>query len=134
MKKPQKRRRGSNNNPEGKGGFGDHPEHINKDGRDKKGHTLTDILESYREKKVDVTNVRTGEYAKLERQHKTAQQIWDLAMRGNMAAIHFIWDRIEGKVTEPIEHSGVVRIEFDKTIDDAVRSDPNDTELDDETG
>ena len=98
----------------------------NPKGRPKKEHSLTDILAKYAPKKVSVRNVQTGQSFEVERREKLAQGLWDLALRGDLAAIKYVFDRIDGKPTEPVEHGGKTVIEFDKVIDDAVRSDPSD--------
>lgn len=39
-------------------------------------------------------------------------RVLDLALsRGDMDAIEFIWDRLEGKVTQSVEHSGNMTLE-----------------------
>lgn len=45
-----------------------------------------------------------ADWAKLE------QKLWSLAMKGNMAALHEIYDRVEGRIPQPTSVDGQVEI------------------------
>ncbi len=68
--------------------FKDTPEHINRNGRPKKGHTLTDLLEKHLDKEEFIKEVI-----------KLAQEKNDITL------IKYIYDRIDGKITEKHEVS-----------------------------
>jgi hypothetical protein len=74
-------------NATGRGGFGDHPEHINR-GEER---TLTSVLRE-----------RAGP--------ETAQEIADkliaLAKAGNMAAMKYVYDRLDGMPRQSVQVSG----------------------------
>jgi hypothetical protein len=67
-------------------GFKDHPENINRNGRPKKGETLTDALREIVDKDA------------------VAQKLVEMAMeRGDLAALKYIYDRIDGRPVETIQ-------------------------------
>ena len=66
-------------------GFKDFPENINKEGRPPKGQALTDILSG----KVDKDEIADMLIAKVR--------------EGDLAAIKYVYDRIDGKPKESLE-------------------------------
>jgi hypothetical protein len=70
----------------------------NANGRPRKGHTLTDLIEARLDKEAFV------------------QRVIGLAMEGNMAAIKEIFERIDGKVTQslagPTDVPGKIVVQF----------------------
>lgn len=88
------------NNPEGKGGFQDHPELINKSGRPPKGSAWSEVLEEIGET-VDPKSNKT--YKEL-----VGLRIWQLCMSGNVSAIRELFNRMEGLPRIKLEHSGKV--------------------------
>lgn len=98
-------------NPTGKGGFGDHPELINRGGRPK--DTFTPILQ---EKYADEAAVR----ALVEKLH-------EMALAGNMQAMAYVMDRFLGKPRQAMEVSGDVNTAVGLTIVRAGDSAENDT-------
>lgn len=81
--------------------FRERPDLINRKGRPKKGQTLTDILEKHGSKK-DVKN--GDEY--IARKEGLAQKLWALALGGDVAAIRYIYDRVDGRPIDKKELSG----------------------------
>lgn len=79
-------------NKTGKGGFKDNPQNINRKGRSKKGKTLTDILARHGRKR----DVKDGE-KNISRKEALAKKLWAMALSGDITAIRYIYDRIDGK-------------------------------------
>ena len=74
---------------------------INRQGRPKKGKTLTDILEKWGKKTVPLPDG-----TKRSRKEILAQQLWTLAIKGDATLIKYIYDRIDGRPPETVRHSG----------------------------
>lgn len=74
-------------NPEGKGGFGDNPQHINAGGRPK-GDSITDVLRNTIDKQALV------------------DKLIEIAMdKGDMVAIKYAIDRMDGKPVETLNQT-----------------------------
>lgn len=86
-----------------KAGFDTHPENINRSGRPKKGKTLTDILEKHGGKKDVKVIGPDGEEILLSRREALAKELWELALTGDVAAIKYIYDRIDGKPIDTVK-------------------------------
>ena len=104
---------------------------INRNGRPKKGKTLTDILEKHlRRRRFDDDEKRRSAKELL------AKQVIDLALAGDLTAIKYIFDRIDGKPTETVDtkHSGNIRVGIDRIIYDSVHGndDTDEADVDDE--
>jgi hypothetical protein len=79
---------------------------INRRGRPKKGQTLTDILDWALDQKRRIKNEETGEEKSLLLRQMLAQQLIHKAVdEGDVPAIRYIYDRIDGKPKETIEMS-----------------------------
>ncbi|MDR1250610.1 MAG: DUF5681 domain-containing protein [Treponema sp.] len=79
---------------------------INRRGRPKKGQTLTDILDWALDQKRKIKNEETGEEKSLLPRQMLAQQLIHKAVdEGDVPAIKYIYDRIDGKPKETIEMS-----------------------------
>lgn len=89
----------------------------NPKGRAKKDKTLTDILKKHGNKR-DVEIEIDGEEKKMSRKEALARIVWDLALKDrNIAAIKYIYDRIDGLPTQPVDMSGKMDIRtFDVPI------------------
>lgn len=91
-------------NETGKGGFKDNPQNINRDGRKKKGKTLTDILVRHGRKR----DVKDGA-KNISRKEALAKKLWAMALSGDITAIRYIYDRIDGRPDQyhqvDMEHS-----------------------------
>jgi hypothetical protein len=85
-------------NKPGKGGFGDHPENINREGRPKKGMALTDLM---REMMDETPQIKKAIMAKL----------MQMAAEGDIAAIREVLDRTEGKPIQPNVDMGEDKME-----------------------
>ena len=77
-----------------KTGFALNPAGINRSGRPKKGETFTEILTAIGDMNVE------GK----DRKHKEelAVKLWDMALSGNMAAVRYLYDRVDGKPVESV--------------------------------
>ena len=75
----------------------------NPHGRPKKEYCLTDILKD----QGNVEDVSTEE-GKISRKQAIAQKLWSMAMDGDVQALKYVYDRIDGKPKESVnlEHSG----------------------------
>lgn len=108
-------------NKQGKGGFGDHPENINRKGRPI-DETLTDTLREF----------ALAEESGIDRKKEIAERLWALAMEGNVVALKYVYDRLEGAPRQTIEmhnEKDAEWLELFKEIKDEAKSetanDPN---------
>ena len=85
-----------------KTGFAAHPENINRKGRPKKGKTITDLIKKLGKRRIEIESIN-GKHSKLE---IIVEQLLLLAMEGDVSAIKYIVDRIDGKPTETVKHEG----------------------------
>ena len=74
---------------------------INRNGRPKKGESLTDILREL----GGIADVST-EKGKIERRQAIANRLWQMAIAGDLAAIKMIYDRIDGSPRQSVEMTG----------------------------
>jgi len=70
----------------------------NPGGRPKKDISLTNILKRQAEKKDVEYNGQ-----KIKRKDAIAQKIWQLALSGDLTAMKYIFDRIDGRPSETIK-------------------------------
>jgi hypothetical protein len=79
---------------------------INRKGRPKRGECLTDILDWALDQKRKTKNEETGEEKTLLLRQMLAQRLIHKAVdEGDVPAIRYIYDRIDGKPKESIEVS-----------------------------
>jgi hypothetical protein len=79
-------------------------------GRPKKGKTLTDILEKHgRKRDVLYKDPATGEQRYMSRKEALAKELWMLALKGDVQAIKYIYDRIDGKPEQAIDMNAQVQ-------------------------
>jgi hypothetical protein len=79
---------------------------INRKGRPKKGQTLTDILDWALDQKRKIKNEETGEEKSLLLRQMLAQRLIHKAVdEGDVSAIKYIFDRLDGKPKETVEVS-----------------------------
>jgi hypothetical protein len=79
-------------------GFQHNPEFINLNGRPKKGQTITDIIQKMGEEKkvnIDGNDVTWRE--------ALSTRVWNLALKGDLQALKYVVDRIDGKPKETID-------------------------------
>jgi hypothetical protein len=74
-----------------KGGFDKNPQNINRKGRPRKGTTMTEILGLM----LDEQKIQHGENT-LDGKKAVMFKLYTLAMQGDVAAIKYICDRIDG--------------------------------------
>ena len=79
-------------------GFDKNPQNINRSGRPKKGTALTDVLNKF----MELQDVQDGE-KRISRKEALAHKIFQLAIGGNMAAIKYIYDRIDGTPVQTVD-------------------------------
>lgn len=71
---------------------------INRNGRPKKGMSMTEILNTYGEqKKIKINGVET------DMKEAVAVKLYELALKGDVSALKYIYDRIDGKPKETID-------------------------------
>lgn len=99
-----------NNNPSGKGGFKDNPDHVNKEGRPHESwaKSLREVGETVHEK--------TGKkYKEL-----VSASIWQKALMGDLSAMKLLMERTDGMPKQSVELSGddenPVRIDISATL------------------
>ena len=79
----------------------------NPKGRPKKEYCLTDILKSQGE----IIDVETDD-GKISRKQAIAKKLWSMAMAGDVIALKYIYDRVDGKSLQQIE----AKIETDANV------------------
>jgi hypothetical protein len=78
-------------------GFAAHPELINRNGRPKKGQTLTDLLEKELKKKSVKLDIGNGQSKLISGKEAVSRALVQLALNEkNFPAIKYIIDRIDG--------------------------------------
>ena len=95
-----------NLNPTGRGGFGDHPDHINKNGRPKLGNAISDVIRGSLDDEIDIVDKKTGQIRKITKREALSEVLLKLGISGNLRAIELIMDRLEGKPRQSIKHEG----------------------------
>lgn len=75
----------------------------NPNGRPKKGETLTDILREHCDKMI---TEKSG--GKVAIKIALARKMVAMALSGDMAAIRYVYDRIDGLPKQALEHSGEI--------------------------
>ena len=100
-------------------GFDKRPQDINRRGRPPKEYCLTDILKD----QGNLEDVESGD-KKVSRKQAIAQKLWAMAMSGDVQAMKYLYDRVDGRPKESIDldHSGELRY----TIIPAVDKEPDD--------
>jgi hypothetical protein len=79
---------------------------INRKGRPKKGQTMTDILAWALDQKRQIKDGKTGEEKSLLLRHLLAEKLISKALDdGDVAAIKYIYDRLDGKPIETVQLS-----------------------------
>lgn len=84
-------------------GFASHPELINKRGRPKKNQAMTEIIRRYGRRKDIKIEDEYGEEKYYSRKDALALKLWQLALQGDMSAIKYIYDRLDGRPKETVE-------------------------------
>jgi len=78
-------------------GFDTNPQNINRKGRPRKAECLTDILKAQGDlEDVDANGKR------ISRKQAIAQKLWSMAMSGDVTALKYLYDRVDGKPTQSI--------------------------------
>ena len=79
---------------------------INRRGRPKKGQTMTDILDWALDQKRKIKDDETGKEKALLLRHMLAEKLISKAIDdGDVAAIKYVFDRLDGKPKESVELS-----------------------------
>ena len=87
-------------------------------GRPKKQDSLTSLL------KKEMENICPADKKQRTWSELIVRATLQLAMKGNPAALHEVWDRSEGKLKQSLEHSGtgsravVLRVVYDEGRDE----------------
>jgi hypothetical protein len=81
---------GGNNNPTGKGGFGDNPSNINTNGRPPKGYSITEWFREMLNSKPEVKDA-------------IGKSILKKALEGDMAAIRTVWQYMDGMPSQGVD-------------------------------
>ena len=86
-------------------GFENTPENINRKGRPKKGTCLTDLMQKYLSKSIEVKG-KGGQLKKVKYRDLFVQQVLKLATAGDTTCLKLIWNYIDGMPIQAIQHSG----------------------------
>ena len=93
-------------------------------GRAKKGDTLAEAMRDVLAQEHTLSDGSKGTGKKI-----LAEAIWRTAVAGNPAAQRLVWNYLDGMPTQPIEHGGVMgvmQVEFDPVLYDALRPEEDD--------
>ena len=103
MQDKPKKKRGGNNNPTGKGGFGERPEARNNNGQ--RSAVVVAFGRSLRELLVEVGEEATtlSDGRKITKIEGVVRAAYKQAIEGDAAARTFIVERVEGKVTQKLD-------------------------------
>ena len=88
----------ANNENLGGNTFADRPQDINRNGRPKKEYCLTDILKE----QGNIEDVESKE-GMISRKEAIAKKLWAMAMGGDVTALKYLYDRVDGKPLQTIE-------------------------------
>ena len=88
----------ANNENLGGNTFADRPQDINRNGRPKKEYCLTDILKE----QGNLKDVETTD-GMISRKQAIAKKLWAMAMGGDVTALKYLYDRVDGKPLQTIE-------------------------------
>ena len=80
-------------------GFDKRPQDINRNGRPPKEYCLTDILKE----QGNIEDAETTNGDKISRKQAIAKKLWDMAMDGDVTALKYLYDRVDGKPLQTIE-------------------------------
>jgi len=84
------------------GGFRDHPENINRNGRPKRGETFTDIIENELNKKNVLMQTETGKEL-ISAKEAVVRKLINLAvMESDFHAIKYLMDRLDGSPRQSV--------------------------------
>jgi hypothetical protein len=87
------------------GGFRDHPENINRNGRPKRGETFTDVIELELNKKNVQVQTAAG-FELITAKEAVARKLVNLAVaEGNFPAIKYLMDRMDGSPRQSVSVS-----------------------------
>lgn len=110
-----KKNRNYNHNPTGKGGLGDHPEHINFGGRPKNQESFTYWLNYF--KNLSVLEFRDWLKANPEKNRSVAANLAYARMVNSLADLaefKEVADRTEGKARQPVSGDLDLNLNFNK--------------------
>jgi hypothetical protein len=120
----------------GKGGFGDHPEHINIHGRPPKGQSLAERFRDYMEAtgyEIKLEEEIAGDDLDgMERRDLYVRAVYRAALAGNGAAMRLIIDHIDGLPVQAIRFDGTKKglvISFPEDKGDALSEDKKDANV-----
>jgi len=77
----------------------------NPNGRPKKEYCLTDILKA----QGNLEDIEIKDGTKITRKQAVAKKLWALAMGGDVAALKYLFDRIDGRPLQTIEAQVIKR-------------------------
>lgn len=80
----------------------------NPGGRPKKGESFSAILLEM----GDMRDVADASNKKIARKKALANRLWQLALEGNIKAIEYIYNRVQGTPRQAMEHTGGVDLNF----------------------
>jgi hypothetical protein len=88
------------------GGFKEHPENINRNGRPKKGETFTDIIQNELSKQNVTLKLEDGTVTISAKEAVVRKLITLAVAEGNFHAIKYLMDRVDGSPRQTISLGG----------------------------
>lgn len=94
-----------------KSGFEKNPQNINRKGRPKKGMSMNEILRDLVDE--ETINYKGGVISVKE---AVGRKIIELGIQGDLAALKYLYDRLEGSPRQQLEHTGADGGPIDQSI------------------
>ena len=79
--------------------------------------TLRDLLIEEGEKET-IAEDKAGNVVKKKKVEFLVMSVWKKAIEGESWAVNFIAERVEGKITQPVDMEGNISLEIKRTITD----------------
>lgn len=103
-------------NPTGKGGFAEHPEHINRDGLNRKTWTFAGLLENGM-----YDDIKLKEGGTIKAREAIIKRVIGMAASGDLRAIQIVMERIDGKPQQNIDITTMGGVVSPKIVIDTQR-------------
>jgi hypothetical protein len=118
-----------NPNPTGKGGFGDNPQNINRNGHWNPKNTFSYQMSRFKNmtiQELDNWNMDTPREIRTVAEDLAFHRVYNA--RKELAEFREVADRTEGKPRQPLEHSGGIEVKGAKEVAEGLQTILNDPE------
>jgi len=97
-------------------GFQLHPENINRNGAPKRSWTWKDLIEEAAEEMMEVKG-KDGTTSRKALKYLVARKLLTAAAGGNVNAARELMNRTDGMPTQPVEHTGEVKLNVNEMLE-----------------